>query len=95
MPSSVILKQKKPTPPKIIYMNTITPQYTFDNTGNPVGVFLPIEDWNAISEELHLELPQWQKALIDDRLNQYRNNPADTLDWNAVAAQFDKEDEAV
>jgi len=76
-------------------MSSINPQYTFDNTGNPVGVFLPIEDWNAITQELHLDLPEWQKDMIDLRLAQYKNNPADILDWDTVAEQFDKEDEAI
>ena len=76
-------------------MSNINPQYTFDNAGNPVGVFLPIEDWNAIKQELHLDLPQWQKDMIDLRLAQYANNPNDVLDWDTVVEQFDKEDEAV
>jgi len=76
-------------------MSNINPQYTFDNTGNPVGVFLPIEDWNAITQELHLDLPQWQKDMIDLRLAQYKNNPAVVLDWDTVAEQFDKEDEVI
>lgn len=76
-------------------MSNINPQYTFDSTGNPVGVFLPIEDWNTITRELRLELPQWQKDMIDVRLEQYKNNPADVSDWDTIAAQFDKEDEAI
>lgn len=76
-------------------MSTISPQYTFDNMGNPVGVFLHIDDWNAIIQELHLDLPQWQKDLIDIRLAEYKKNPADFLDWDTVSAQFDKEDEAI
>ena len=76
-------------------MSNINPQYTFDNIGNPVGVFLPIEDWNAIKLELNLDLPQWQKDMIDLRLAQYKNNPNDVLDWDTVAEQFDKEDEAI
>jgi len=80
---------------KLLFMRNINPQYTFDNTGKPVGVFLPIEDWNIITSELHLNLPQWQKDMIDIRLEQYKNNPGDVLDWDIIAAQFDKEDEAV
>lgn len=72
---------------------SINPQYTFDNLGNPIGVFLPIEDWNEISKELHLDLPQWQKDLIDERLTQYRNQPDNTLDWNSIVKELDKEDE--
>ena len=76
-------------------MSDINPQYTFDNSGNPIGVFLPIEDWNVITQELHLELPQWQKDMIDSRLAEYKNNPGGVLDWDTVATQFDKEDEAI
>ena len=39
--------------------------------------------------------PQWQKDMIDTRLAQYKNNPADVMDWDTIAAQFDKEDEAI
>ena len=76
-------------------MENINPQYTFDNMGNPVGVFLPIEDWNEITRELQLDVPQWQKDMIDIRLAQYKNNPSDVLEWDSVAAQFDKEDETI
>lgn len=76
-------------------MSNINPQYTFGNAGNPVGVFLPIEDWNEISKELHLDLPQWQKDMIDARLAQYKKNSAAVTDWDTIAAQFDKEDEAI
>lgn len=76
-------------------MSNINPQYTFDNAGNPVGVFLPIEDWNTITEELRLDLPQWQKDLIDSRLTEYRKNPSDTRDWESVVKELDKENEEV
>jgi hypothetical protein len=72
---------------------TIHPQYTFDTTGNTVGVFLPIEEWNILAKELHLDLPDWQKNLIDTRRRLYKNNPSDTIDRNIIAEQFDKEDE--
>lgn len=74
---------------------SIEPQYTFDNLGNPIGVFLPIEDWNRLSEQMHLDIPQWQKELIDLRLAEYNQNPANTLDWDDVSKELDKEDEAL
>ncbi|HEY0297661.1 MAG TPA: hypothetical protein VGB84_00435 [Arachidicoccus sp.] len=49
-------------------MENIHPQYTFDNLGNPVGVFLPVDDWNTITEELHLDLPEWQRKALDARV---------------------------
>ncbi|MFT4204329.1 MAG: addiction module protein [Chitinophagaceae bacterium] len=60
----------------------IHPQYTFDNMGNPVGVFLPIDDWNAIAEQIHLDIPEWQKKILDERLKSYRNNPESMIDWD-------------
>lgn len=78
-----------------LFMSNINPQYTFDNTGNPVGVFLPIEDWNAISQELNLDLPQWQKDMIDTRLEKYKKDPSNVSDWDVMARQFDKEDEEI
>lgn len=30
----------------------MTPQFTYDSEGKPVGVFLPIEDWNQLRKEL-------------------------------------------
>jgi hypothetical protein len=57
---------------------SIEPRYTFDNLGNPIGVFLPI-DWNKLSEQMHLDIPQWRKGLIDLRLSEYNKNPDNTL----------------
>ncbi len=74
---------------------SIEPQYTFDNLGNPVGVFLPIEEWNKLSEEMHLDIPKWQKDLIDIRLAEYKAAPQNTLDWDEVSKELDKEDEAL
>ena len=74
---------------------TIDPQNTFDKLGNPIGVFLPIEEWNTLSAELHLDIPKWQKDLIDVRMEEYKSNPGDTLDWDDILKQLDKEHEAV
>lgn len=76
-------------------MKNVNPQYTFDHVGNPIGVFLPIEEWNQISDELKFELPGWQKALIDERLQLYKENPDSVIDFDIVADEFDKEDGAL
>jgi hypothetical protein len=68
-------------------MSKINPQYTFDKTGNTIGVFLPIEDWNAITEELRWDIPEWQKKMLDERLDTYRKNPSAMLDWDDFAAE--------
>jgi len=73
----------------------INPQYTFDNIGNPVGVFLPIDEWNNLSKEIHLDIPRWQKDLIDARMAEYHRDPANLLDWEDVKKELDIEDEAL
>ncbi len=51
-----------------------------DNFGNPTGIFMPIEDWNLIKnnypdiENLSTDLPQWEKDLIDSRLDAIAKN---------------------
>jgi hypothetical protein len=76
-------------------MNQINPQYTYDDAGKPVGVFLPIKDWNALVKEAKVEIPEWQKRLIDSRLDEYRRNPDNTEDWEGILAEMETEDEKV
>lgn len=74
---------------------SINPQFTYDNMGNPIGVFLPIEEWNHLAEELHLDIPDWQKDLIDSRLAEYKNAPSQLLDWKNISDELDKADEGI
>lgn len=55
----------------------IQPQYNYDNNGMPVGVFLTLKDWHSITETFTgiEELPQWQKTMIDQRLDVLKNHP--------------------
>jgi hypothetical protein len=52
-----------------------------DNLGNEMGVYLPMEDWTLIKnnypdiETVGQDLPQWEKDLIDNRLNAIKGNP--------------------
>lgn len=71
---------------------SVNPQYTYDNDGNPVGVFLSISDWNKIVEDLHTEIPEWQKKLIDLRLQEYQSNPSQMENAEAFFAELDRED---
>ena len=66
----------------------ITPQYTFDKNGNPVGVFISIDEWQQISKELHLELPQWQRDALDIELQSIDANPGYLQKWDDVKKQL-------
>jgi hypothetical protein len=52
-----------------------------DNLGNEMGVYLPMEDWTLIKnnypdiETVGQDLPQWEKDLINKRLNAIQANP--------------------
>jgi hypothetical protein len=76
-------------------MSQINPQYTYDDAGNPVGVFLPINGWNSLVKEAKVDIPEWQKRLIDSRLDEYRRNPDNTEDWESILAEMEAEDQKV
>lgn len=52
-----------------------------DSLGNQTGVYVPMEDWTLIKnnypdiENLEQDLPQWEKDLIDSRLDAIAKNP--------------------
>ena len=71
----------------------MTPQYTYDNNGNAVGVFLPIEDWNRLKKNLPAndELPQWQKDILDHRMMLIQQNPASVMPLEDFIAEMEKE----
>ena len=52
-----------------------------DNSGNRTGVFVPIEDWKLIKEiypnieMIDQEVSQYEKDLIDSRLDAIAKNP--------------------
>ena len=71
---------------------SVNPQYTYDNNGNPVSVFLPINDWYKITEELQIEIPERQEKLIDLRLQEYYHNAAQMEDADVFFAELDVED---
>ncbi|MFC3417252.1 addiction module component CHP02574 family protein [Algoriphagus hitonicola] len=56
-------------------------QIVKDSKGKDTGVFIPFEDWIAIKQiypEIEIadqELSQWEKDLIDQRLEKIKNDP--------------------
>ena len=59
----------------------MNPQVILDSNGKNTGVFIPIEDWNLIEStnpdinNLSKELPQWQKDIIDIKLDAIAKDP--------------------
>lgn len=69
------------------------PQFTYDNKGNAIGVFLPIEDWNKIKDRIPStdELPQWQKDILDHRMSLIKQNPQKVQPLDDFLAEMEKE----
>ena len=59
-------------------------QYTFDKAGNPIGVFLPMEDWKQLSEKLELDIPTWQKEKVLLEKKKIDKDPTLLEDWSSV-----------
>lgn len=75
-------------------------QFIYDSIGNPIGVFIPIEEWQSLkSKYIELqqeeannidELASWQKQLIDDRLNDYYTSPTKVADFDSTINDIEK-----
>ena len=52
-----------------------------DAQGANAGIFIPMEDWNIIKinypdiDSLDKNIPEWQKKIIDTRLDAIKKNP--------------------
>ena len=75
-------------------------QFIHDKKGNTIGVFIPIDDWQSLKEKYTdleqeetkqvVNLSNWQKQLIDERLNIYNSNPNDVSDFNETLNEIEK-----
>lgn len=56
-------------------------QYLKNDNGETIAVQIPIEEWNIITEKYAdiEELPNWQKKLIDTRLEEFKNHPENLI----------------
>ena len=67
-----------------------------DNQGNQTGVYIPLEDWTLIKnnypdiETIDQDLPQWEKDLIDSRLNSIKNNPKSLRPINELLEELNR-----
>lgn len=71
-------------------------QYISDNTGKTTGVFIPISEWNELKskykgiEQEQMEIPIWQMEEVGKRLQDYRNEPGQALDFDAAMDDIEK-----
>lgn len=68
-----------------------------DHNGLPTGVFIPIEDWENMKkkypdiDKINEDVPQWQKDILDRRLNDYKKNPVSFKPINEIFDALDRE----
>jgi hypothetical protein len=74
----------------------IMPQFTYDNNGNKVGVFLPIDDWDKLSKipgveklsQLDFRVPDWQEELGKKELKNIAEGNTELVEWSEAKKQF-------
>lgn len=73
----------------------MAPQHTYDSNRNPIGVFIPINDWNILTERYsNIELiPKWEKIWIDQRLDFIQKHPNQLVPIEEFTAELDADDE--
>lgn len=70
-------------------------QYISDANGMTTGVFIPIEEWDALVEkykgiEAELDVPEWHKAIVAESLEEYKKNPGLAQDFDEAMDELDK-----
>ena len=71
--------------------------YVSDNSGHTIAVQISIEDWKKIKDkypdvdDLDGTLPEWQKQLIDQRLEAIAQNPDRLRPIDELFDELDKD----
>ncbi len=72
-------------------------QYISDSTGQTTGVFIPINEWNNLKnkykgiEQESIDIPEWHKDLVSQRLEDYRKNPNSAIDFDIAMDDIEKD----
>lgn len=72
-------------------------QYISDSKGQTAGVFIPINEWNNLKskykdiEQEDVDIPEWHKNLVRQRLDGYKKNPDSALDFDSAMDEIEKE----
>jgi hypothetical protein len=72
-------------------------QYISDSKGQTTGVFIPINEWNNLKnkykgiEQEEVDIPEWHKDLVRQRVENYRRNPGSAMDFESAMDDIDNE----
>ncbi len=72
-------------------------QYISDSTGKTTGVFIPINEWNELKSKFkgieteEMDIPQWHINILNQRLEDYKKNPGQTLDFDEAVDDIERD----
>ncbi|MFA5329644.1 MAG: addiction module protein [Prolixibacteraceae bacterium] len=72
-------------------------QFISDSKGQTTGVYIPINEWNALKrkfKDIELEefaIPTWQMDEVRERMEDYKSNPDQALDFDQSMDEIEKE----
>ncbi len=72
-------------------------QFISDSKGQTTGVYIPINEWNALKrkfKDIELEefdIPTWQMDEVRERMEEYKSNPDQALDFDQSMDEIEKE----
>ncbi len=72
-------------------------QYISDSTGKTTGVFIPITEWNELKSKYKdidqepIDILAWQIEEVRKRLDDYKNNPEQALDFDNAMDDIEKD----
>jgi hypothetical protein len=71
-------------------------QFISDSMGKTTGVYIPIKEWNDLKskfkeiEQAEIDIPEWHKGIVRQRLADYKNNPEQVLDFDTAMDDIEK-----
>jgi len=71
-------------------------QFISDSTGETTGVYIPIKEWNELKskfkgiENVEIDIPEWHKEIVRQRLVDYKKSPEQALDFDATMDDIEK-----
>ncbi|WP_339715697.1 addiction module protein [Cyclobacterium amurskyense] len=72
-------------------------QYISDSTGKTMGVYIPISEWNELKakykgiDQEKIDIPDWQKEEVKKRLDDFKNNAEQALDFDSAMDSIEKD----
>ncbi|HZL08737.1 MAG TPA: addiction module protein [Prolixibacteraceae bacterium] len=72
-------------------------QFISDSKGQTTGVFIPINDWNALKSKYkgldqdEMDIPSWHLDIVTERMADYEKNPEQALDFDQSMDEIEKE----